>query len=308
LADAPHGFELPPDEHRLLRGAPPPGALAWVAAAVGGGARVHSVSPLEGGTSSAVHAVLVQGRDGPPRELILRRFVRREWLAEEPDIAAREAAVLSLLETSGLPVPRLVAVDPDGVHAGAPAVLMTRLPGRIEWQAADLAPYLAKLAAVLPRIHETPLPAAGAPPPYRPYPLEMRRPPRWATLPEVWQRAMVVHEGPAPAAGHALIHRDYHPGNVLWVGGAVSGIIDWPVASVGVPEADVGHCRVNLRGRFGPEAADRFLEAYRAVSGRREYHPYWDIVAALGGLDEACDARPEPADERFLAAAVAQLG
>jgi len=45
-----------------------------------------------------------------------------------------------------------------------------------------------------------------------------------------------------------------------------------------------------------------------AVSGRTdEYHPYWDIAALIGGLDEDADQAPSPADERFLAAAVARL-
>ena len=51
-----------------------------------------------------------------------------------------------------------------------------------------------------------------------------------------------------------------------------------------------------------------FFRLYRAASGRRErYNPYWDIVAAIGGLDEDVDEAPSPADEHFLAAAVARL-
>jgi hypothetical protein len=44
------------------------------------------------------------------------------------------------------------------------------------------------------------------------------------------------------------------------------------------------------------------------VSGRSDdYHPYWDISAAIGGLDEDADDQPSPADEQFLAAAIARL-
>jgi hypothetical protein len=38
-----HGFELSPDDHRLLRTPPPPEALRWCAAAVGRRARVVAV-------------------------------------------------------------------------------------------------------------------------------------------------------------------------------------------------------------------------------------------------------------------------
>ena len=75
-----------------------------------------------------------------------------------------------------------------------------------------------------------------------------------------------------------------------------------------IERADVGHCRVNIASELGQQAADRFLELYRVVSGSTEdYHPYWDISAAIGGLDEDADDQPSPADEQFLAAAVVRL-
>lgn len=95
-----------------------------------------------------------------------------------------------------------------------------------------------------------------------------------------------MHDGPAPEAGPPTpIHRDYHPGNVLWEAGRVSGVVDWPCcASLGAPEVDVDHCRANLHGRFGPEATDRFLELYQAMARRSGHHPYRDIAAAFGPL------------------------
>jgi hypothetical protein len=51
-----------------------------------------------------------------------------------------------------------------------------------------------------------------------------------------------------------------------------------------------GEGRVNLAGVLGPAAADRFLE----FTGIRKYHPYWDIVAALGGFDDETLARWTP--------------
>lgn len=302
-----HGFHLSDADHRLLRGAPPEAALQWAAAAVGTGAHVRSVTPLEGGTSSAVHALVVEDGAGARQELILRRFVRAKWRAEEPDVPRREAAVLEVLRASAVPAPRLVAVDPEGTCADVPAVLMTRLPGRIDWSPADLPTYLRRLAAPLPLIHAMPVPSEAPIPPYAPYALDLHRAPRWSSRPGVWSRAIEVLEGPAPTHGDAFIHRDYHPGNVLWVDGQVSGVVDWPCGSIGVPEADVGHCRMNLNGRFGAEAADRFLELYQALTGRTVYHPYWDIVAAIGGMDETIDDHPDPTDERFVAAAVARL-
>jgi aminoglycoside phosphotransferase (APT) family kinase protein len=231
---------------------------------------------------------------------VLRRFVRADWWQEEPDAPEREA--ISLRTVTAVAAPRLVAVDPTGEEAGEPAVLMTRLPGRIDWEPRDLDTYLRRLAEPLPAIH------AIAPdprlPPYDPYSLAFTEPPGWSRRPETWRRGIELHLGPQPERREVLIHRDYHPGNVLWRRGRVTGVVDWANTSRGVPEADVGHCRMNLAGRFGQATADRFLALYRALTGRDEYHPYWDVVAAIGGVDiEDVDRRTE----EFLAAAVARL-
>src|SRR5262245_37739097 len=96
-----HGHDLPPEEHALLRAKPPRQALKWCG-------DVTRVIPFEGGTSSAVHGIELS--DGT--RLVLRRYVRSDWLNEEPDIAFREATALQLV--TGIPAPRLVKVDPDG--------------------------------------------------------------------------------------------------------------------------------------------------------------------------------------------------
>jgi aminoglycoside phosphotransferase (APT) family kinase protein len=303
-----HGFELTAADEALLRGPVPDRALRWVAASMGSGARVLAVEALAGGTSSAVHSVLVDTGASCPRELVLRRFVRLEWLAEEPDTAMREAEALELLADVDLPTPRLVALDPDGSVAGAPSVLMTRLPGGVDWDPPAVEEFLRALAEPLPVVHSVGVSVSEVLPEYRPYPLRMRRPPVWAARPDVWERAFDVLDRESPSEERLFTHRDYHPGNVLWEGGRVTGIVDWVNASVGSPWADVGHCRVNIASELGQQAADRFLDLYRAVSGRTdEYHPYWDISATIGGLDEDADTQPSPADEQFLAAAVARL-
>jgi aminoglycoside phosphotransferase (APT) family kinase protein len=300
MRSPPHGFELTPELHELLRGEPPASALGWCEGVVGRGAEVVGVAPLPGGTASAVHAVDVRNSRGHLRRLVLRRFVRRDWLEEEPDAPEREATALEIIERCPVPTPRLLALDARAENTDVPALLMTRLEGSIEWDPAELEPFLSRLGAVLPDVHATPIPPDTTLPGYEPYQPRPERPPSWSSRPEVWQRAFEIFDGPAPAHERCLIHRDYHPGNVLWSDGAVSGVIDWSCASIGSPNADIGHCRVNLAGHIGIEAAERFLE----LTGRPDYHAYWDIVAALGGFEEDdLDAR----DEDFLAYAVDRL-
>ena len=75
----------------------------------------------------------------------------REWLAEEPDLAAHEAACLGLARRAGVCAPELVAFDGQGNLDGVPATLMTRLPGAVDLVPDDLDDWLYGLAeAILP--------------------------------------------------------------------------------------------------------------------------------------------------------------
>jgi len=290
-----HGAELSPADEALLRGRPPEQALAWCERVAG--AHVTAVAPLRGGNSSAVHGLTLT--DG--RALVLRRFVRDDWLAEDSGAPAREVAALRIAERCPVPTPRLVAADPEGADAGEPAVLTTRLPGAVVWRPADLERFLQGLAALPAAVHATPV-APGDLPPYAPYPLLTREPPPWSRRPEVWARAFSLFETPPPAGPPVLLHRDFHPGNVLWTGPAVTGLVDWASAAIGPAAADVGHCRWNLARTLRPGAAGRFLELTGVA-----YHPYWDVAAALGGFDAEEVAAKPPAEEAFLAAALARV-
>ncbi len=101
----PHGYDLSPADRLLLRGRPPAQALRWCERAAGRGATVAGVRALEGGTSSAVHAIDVRTAGGHERALVLRRFVRADWLAREPDTAVREAQALHLVAGIAVPTP-----------------------------------------------------------------------------------------------------------------------------------------------------------------------------------------------------------
>jgi aminoglycoside phosphotransferase (APT) family kinase protein len=303
----PYGYELPPEEHRLLRGRPPQPALDWAAGAIGRSARVVGVRARRGGQSSAVHALTIEGGDGRRHRVVLRRYVRPELQAEEPDLAEREAVALGVLEASTVPAPRLIAVDPIGDDAGTPAVLMTLLPGRIDWDPRDVEMFLERLAEPLPVIHAVAVPAGVTIRPYRPY--ELGRdlgPPPWTRYPRAWAKAIELYEGPPPVVERTFLHRDYHPGNVLWRGGRVTGVVDWQSASLGSPEADVAHCRSNLVDQFSIATADRFLTCWQAVSGRRDYHPYWDVTVVVAPSDSYGD--PDPRLDEWVAGVVSAVG
>jgi aminoglycoside phosphotransferase (APT) family kinase protein len=297
--DTPHGFDDDDERRVLLRSRPPRAALAWAERELGG--KVIAARPLRGGTASAVHLLTVRATGGAVDLVVLRRYVRPEATAEEPDVAEREARALRLVAGldlgRGVATPRLLALDATGARAGVPALLMSRLVGRVVWSPADLDRWLGRMAGLLPAIHAAPLPPAGVIRPFSPYRQESYLPPAWARWPRVWDRAVeLFHRStPGEAGPDVFTHRDFHPGNVLWRRGSVTGVVDWASASIGPACVDVGHCRGNLF-QYGLEVADRFTTIWERLTGAA-YHPWADVVTIIGSLD---DLRDEPGPDRFL--------
>ncbi|MGZ4715126.1 MAG: phosphotransferase family protein [Acidimicrobiales bacterium] len=295
-----------------IGGALPDRARAWVEAAVGPGSRLVWARALPGATSSAVHGVTVVDRRGRHHELVLRRYVLLDWLEREPDLAEREAEALVIVEPSPVPTPVLVAADVDGTDLGAPGVLMTRLPGRPPAEPGPTPDQVDRLAALLPVLHATPVPPGSGVRAYRPY--DQRHdlvPPPWSTDDPMWRQAIHLHRAFVAAGPVVLVHRDYHPANVLFdpSTGQVSGLVDWANASLGRPDVDVGHCRFNLVGQLGRAGADRFRDRWLAESGTDRYDPTYDVLAVVGALREWSPARygAEPEVESFVAAALADV-
>jgi len=277
---------------------------------------VRSAEVMAGATSSAVHALVVEDASGRARRLVLRRYVDREWLGREPDLAEHEAHVLALLGPYPVPAPRLFGVDANGAEAGVPSVLMARLDGRPA-VVGELTARLGALAALLPQVHATSVPAWARLRLYRPYytggidPRESELvPPPWSARPELWERAIERHRAWTHPGAGVLLHRDYHPGNVLFVGGRLSGLVDWVNASIGPPDLDVGHLRANLTGLLDLEAADDFRDRWMVEAGVDRYDPMADVLATVGLLpswhpyfDGAEDRM-----EELVARALAELG
>ncbi len=262
-------------------------AVAWAAEALGLSVEALTLKPLPGASSSSVYALTARaGSDA--HEYVLRLFTNRAWLAQEPDLARHEAAALQEIARIGLPGPELVAWDATGAACGVPAVLMTRVPGRVVLRPTDLDAWLEQLAAAILPVHR--YDAEGFPWERQPYnDLDALEPPSWSPLPRLWQRAIdYLRHTPPPTAHMAFIHRDYHPTNVLWQGDVVSGIVDWVNACRGPVGIDIGRCRSNLAVLHGVQAADRFLQAYQRLTGSRwRYEPYWDLA-------DLADMLPDP--------------
>lgn len=260
----------------------------WVEASLGPQTAVLSSQRLKGSTSSVLHRLHLQF-GGTRKDAVVRQFNHAEWLKMEPDLARHEAAALSYVTESGLPGPGVLAWDELGESSGMPAVLMTLLPGEVQLRPEKMELWLQGLAGALVRIHR--YEAEEFPWAYRTYHnISSLTVPEWSRFPEEWRSALELVQGPQPAFTPCFIHRDYHPANVLWLGGEVSGIVDWVNACRGPAGIDIGHCRLNLALLYGVAAADGFLSAYLQEAGESfSYDPYWDLLS----LFDVQDGPPE---------------
>src|SRR5699024_2320006 len=113
--------------------------------------------------------------------------------------------------------------------------------------------------------------------------------PSWSKHPGKWSDIISYQEMPAPKVAYRFIHRDFHPNNVLFENGNITGVVDWINACIGPLGVDVGHCRWNLAMMYGVKAADDFLEVYKANYPAFIYHEYWDVVTLLDVLSDPID-------------------
>jgi aminoglycoside phosphotransferase (APT) family kinase protein len=212
--------------------------------------------------------------DGIP--LVLRRYVNK-LVNELPMAIATEVHTLTAARAVlGEVVPEPVAHDVTGARSGCPSLIMTYLPGNPVIHDIDLR----KVVEPLALLH-----AQAAPkdfPRYRHwFDIDRLAIPKWTKTPETWAELIDVVGSGEPSAQHVFLHRDYHPGNLLWENGRLSGIVDWPSSCRGPRGIDVAHTRGNLALVDGVRAAEQFLHAYRQFVPSYDHDAWWDIADLL---------------------------
>ncbi|MGX1567263.1 alpha/beta fold hydrolase [Streptomyces sp. NPDC055506] len=256
---------------------------AWVAKQLPEGRTVDKSSFLKGGWSAQMRRLTLD--DGT--SLALRTFVKPFFRRHAPGLLAREADVLTLLSgQQGVPAPGLIGVDATAEHCDHPSLLMSVLPGRVRVDEEDLDLRVELLAAQLAAIHRVV-------PEERPRAYQAWTSP--AAVPPGWERAVdVIRRDPPPYEG-CFLHRDFHPGNVLFTGSGaglrIGGVVDWVETSWGPADLDVAHCSTALALLHGPEYGLGFRERYEAHGGRPladgPDHLYWRLLDALAYVPDA---------------------
>ncbi|SEL19080.1 phosphotransferase family protein [Streptacidiphilus jiangxiensis] len=273
---------------------------AWVERQLAGGERLAGAEPLRGGWTSEMRGLRVEGPAGR-RGLVLRSFVKPFYVQHAEGLLSREAAILRLLAATDVPAATLVGVDATGSHCDHPSLLMSQLPGsvRLDDEGAERRADL--LAAQLVRIHRVEVPTDARPRAWQAWTSPERVAlPQAGWRPELWRRAVDVIRQDPPAHRSCFLHRDFHPGNVLFEDtfeGAgdddvrVSGVVDWVETSWGPADLDVAHCSTALSLLHGVPLGMTFADRYLASGGRLDEdgpaHLYWRIVDALAFAPDA---------------------
>jgi aminoglycoside phosphotransferase (APT) family kinase protein len=249
---------------------------------------ITAIEPVRGGRTDTISAVYL--RHGGP--VILRCAAIERWGEVGRQHVVCEALGCRLMEGSGLPVPHLIASDPDGSQSGAYTNLTTWLPGRVRLDPLGHGAIdeLAKIAVI---IHGTPVDDDRRPRPYVFWVPDDLHVPSWTSQPRLWQRAIEVFDQVPPATKHGLVHCDFHPGNILWEGDRITGVIDWAETSWGPADLDVMHSRANFAILHDLDSAVAFSDAYRRHGGvlddDHDAELFWAVSDVLGFL-------PDPAE------------
>ncbi|MFE2127540.1 phosphotransferase family protein [Streptomyces amritsarensis] len=273
-----------------------PGATrSWVEKELPDGERIEEVVRLRGGWTSDMRRLELGGPAGR-RSLVLRSFTKPFYVRHAEGLLTREADILRLLGDTDVPAAALVAVDATARHCDHPSLLMSLLPGtvRLDDRGADDRAEL--LARQLVRIHRLPVAGRQRPRTYQAWISPERvTPPADTRRPGLWERAVDVIRREPPAYEGRFLHRDFHPGNVLFTGAdgdcRISGVVDWVETSWGPADLDVAHCATALALLHGVPAGLRFAERYVAAGGvlaaDDDAHLYWRLLDALGFAPDA---------------------
>ncbi len=201
------------------------------------------------------------------------------------DGASREWDGLNFAQrTTGIPVPKPIALDADGRWYGSPAVVMSRLPGRADVAPTDLDGWLRQIALALAAIHGTDTAGASGSlllPAWGNRGLEADEQVTGSTLVARCINALGQHQPRAPER-QVLMHGDFHPGNIMWHEGMLTGVLDWGGARLGSRWFDLAYCRADVALLFGIRGVRRLTEHYLdAVDATPVDLPTFDLMCGL---------------------------
>jgi aminoglycoside phosphotransferase (APT) family kinase protein len=207
---------------------------------------------ISGGASNLTIAVTVGDA-----ELVVRRPPVGAFLPSANDVG-REYKYLAALRDTNVPVPEVLGFCDDANVIGAPFYVMRRVHGLVPHDPAVLAHLSTQEARaageefirVLKEIHAVDIDAVGLGDAAKRSGYLERQVVRWT---DQWHRAKDDDDPIVDALSDRLasatpasrpttiVHGDYRLGNVMFDGTRITGVLDWEMATLGDPLADLGY-------------------------------------------------------------------
>ncbi len=228
-----------------------------------------SAERIGDGHSNVTFRVAREGAD-----VVLRRGPRPPLPKSAHDMV-REARIQQSLAGQGVPVPEILAVCDDPALLGVPFYVMGHLEGDViteEEPQRIRTPQARRVVAMnmvdtLVALHgidvsEPPVSEIGRPSGYldrqvatfrRLWDVNTQR-----EVPDVVRVAELLAADVPRTQRHAVVHGDYRLGNLMITGSGepkVKAILDWEMATLGDPLADVGYLLTNYSEAGSPESA-----------------------------------------------------
>ncbi|MEI7575374.1 MAG: phosphotransferase [Armatimonadota bacterium] len=226
--------------------------------------KVVSSTPLKGGISAQMFLLTLEGPDGAVEAFTLRK--PGDWGDEEYSTKAkREFLKYQFAFEAGL-------LGPEPVKCFDAFFVLRYIDGAPDLSVEQASAFASQLPGHLAKIHRTEIsdPAASMLPKTNPSPTGTDWQPR--------VREILLEHGPPRDEPVALCHGDCWPGNVLWNGAQIVGLIDWAEIHVGPPLVDLAISRFDLFLAFGWETVHEFTRQYFEYNPiDSEYLAYWDL-------------------------------
>lgn len=223
------------------------------------------------GHSNETFVIERKTEGGQAEEWILRRPPRGPLLPTAHDVG-REYRLISGLINTSLPVPRPILFCADESVLGAPFYLMEKIPGIVVRSSvpevfanpAGRAEMAEELIQILVRLHAVDWKAAGLETLGKPEGYLERQLKRWTgqldksrhrPLPELdtvseWLKKNLPVSPPA-----TIVHGDFRIDNVMYAPrppARILAVVDWEMATLGDPLADLGYLLSNWREKGDP--------------------------------------------------------
>lgn len=256
-----------------------------------GTSRLLRLYEMSEGHAGLTFGFSVLTADGGEADFILKMAPPGVARRDNTDVF-RQAPLLRAMRAAGLPVPGIAFASGEDDELGTSYIVMERLPGRpfLVWvpdasfprEGREVAMLWAQAAQVLAAIHR--FDWKRAIPDWQPARLPEDELAHWC---RIFDRSDDARVGPGRTLAQTLLdhlpppgpvgvcHGDFQPGNVLYRGLDMTGVIDWDLSGIGAQALDLGWLLMMAHGPgwaadwqpVGAPPRDRLIDLYRQAGG-----------------------------------------